>query len=214
MMPLYDEPLTETVRPAGIRCGRCKNTHPTVADVRACFGNTRIDAATDGQRSYAQGLLRERIPTADYADLTEDRINAFSKEEASRFLTAMREQPVRPKADKGVAKMLDGEFADIPEGYYAVRAKDDTIDFFKIVDGRHNRLLFQVFGSPGSLSQNQIKRTELARSVLKAINEDHVGSMKLFGLELAICGACGSPLTNEVSRATGIGPVCARKKGW
>jgi hypothetical protein len=36
-------------------------------------------------------------------------------------------------------------------------------------------------------------------------------SMRLFGRELGQCGHCGRDLTDEASRAAGIGPVCARR---
>lgn len=39
-------------------------------------------------------------------------------------------------------------------------------------------------------------------------------AMLLFGQELGSCGHCGRMLTNDESRARGIGPVCAAKKGW
>ena len=35
-----------------------------------------------------------------------------------------------------------------------------------------------------------------------------------YGHEIGECGICGRQLTNDESRARGIGPVCAAKAGW
>lgn len=35
-----------------------------------------------------------------------------------------------------------------------------------------------------------------------------------YGHELGECGMCGRTLTNDESRARGIGPLCAAKAGW
>lgn len=47
--------------------------------------------------------------------------------------------------------------------------------------------------------------------VLKKIAADPFGSAQLYGRELGVCGVCGSELTNDESRALGIGPVCREK---
>ena len=40
---------------------------------------------------------------------------------------------------------------------------------------------------------------------------DVVEAVKRFGLERGVCGVCNRGLTNEESRALGIGPVCLAK---
>lgn len=40
---------------------------------------------------------------------------------------------------------------------------------------------------------------------------DPTEAMLTYGREIGRCGHCGTTLTNEASRAAGIGPVCARK---
>jgi hypothetical protein len=50
--------------------------------------------------------------------------------------------------------------------------------------------------------------------ILDAIAVDPKVAAILFGHETNHCGRCGRELTDEVSRANGIGPVCAKKAGW
>lgn len=48
-------------------------------------------------------------------------------------------------------------------------------------------------------------------SLVAAVAADVPAAIIRYGKELGICGACSSPLTNDESRANGIGPVCASK---
>lgn len=52
-----------------------------------------------------------------------------------------------------------------------------------------------------------------ARSVIAAIAEDPEAASRLYGQQIGKCGRCNRTLTDEVSRAAGLGPVCA-SKGW
>lgn len=47
--------------------------------------------------------------------------------------------------------------------------------------------------------------------VLRNVAADVEAAVIKFGLEMGVCGHCGSPLTNEESRRVGIGPVCRSK---
>lgn len=51
----------------------------------------------------------------------------------------------------------------------------------------------------------------LQLKVLGQIAEDPEAAASLFGHEYGRCGICGRGLTNDESRARGIGPVCARR---
>jgi hypothetical protein len=48
---------------------------------------------------------------------------------------------------------------------------------------------------------------------IKAIASDPEGAAALFGHEFKRCGVCGRGLTNDESRALGIGPVCRERVG-
>jgi Family of unknown function (DUF6011) len=49
--------------------------------------------------------------------------------------------------------------------------------------------------------------------VIKIIAQDPLAASKLFGQEFGRCGVCGRGLTNDESRALGIGPVCGARLG-
>jgi hypothetical protein len=50
--------------------------------------------------------------------------------------------------------------------------------------------------------------------ILDRIAADPVGAAERYGLEIGKCGICHRTLTNDISRARGIGPVCAERWGW
>jgi hypothetical protein len=47
-----------------------------------------------------------------------------------------------------------------------------------------------------------------------AIAANPQAACSLYGKLIGKCGICGRTLTNEESRTTGIGPICASKVGW
>ena len=51
------------------------------------------------------------------------------------------------------------------------------------------------------------------KKVVEKIAADPQAASIRYGLEIGACGRCGRTLTDEESRAAGIGPVCAQK-GW
>lgn len=48
-------------------------------------------------------------------------------------------------------------------------------------------------------------------NLIDKVLADPMAAVARYGLELGECGVCGKALTNEESRATGIGPVCAAR---
>ena len=49
--------------------------------------------------------------------------------------------------------------------------------------------------------------------MLAEIEKDVIGCSRRYGREFKVCGRCGKGLTRLLSRALGIGPVCAAHLG-
>jgi hypothetical protein len=98
----------------------------------------------------------------------------------------------------------------VPRGRYAldtggaVHFKNDTT-FFKLWVGTRGgwKLSVQV-----SDEEYPIDSWDTKRWVIEQIAADPESAMRLYGHELGKCGMCGRTLTNDESRALGIGPVC------
>lgn len=99
-----------------------------------------------------------------------------------------------------------GKYAlETPEGYWT-----NDVTFFKLWIGDRGGWNIHVYGSDTEYT--------LARStqynVLNMIAIDPAKASTRYGHEVGSCGVCGRKLTNDASRARGIGPVCAQRVGW
>jgi hypothetical protein len=100
----------------------------------------------------------------------------------------------------------------VPAGCYAIdTVSDDAVNsvmFVKVWVGRTGFVkVYQQVGSDGVELPWRLVQSVLARIAADGVQ----AAMVRYGRELGICGHCGRPLTNDASRAAGIGPVCASK---
>lgn len=107
---------------------------------------------------------------------------------------------------------------DVPDGLYALDTEEgarNTVAFYKVDHGREGTkwagftfLSRLVGGNPDVPIKGAAKDT-----ILRRIAEDPQAASTRFGRETGRCGRCNTLLTDDASRAAGIGPVCA-SKGW
>ena len=104
--------------------------------------------------------------------------------------------------------------ADVPAGRYAiVDEADGRIRFFVVDRPTEGRWAGRVFVSEQASDEKFPVRGARRGEVLAAIAVDPREAMIRYGHELGRCGNCGRTLTDETSRAMGIGPDCARALG-
>lgn len=102
---------------------------------------------------------------------------------------------------------------DVANGRYAITI-DNKLRFFKVntpTNGKWSGVTFleEIFGGGNRVPMPNAK---FRARVLEIIANDE-DALARFGRELGICGVCGRDLTDEVSRALGIGPICLEKLG-
>ena len=115
-----------------------------------------------------------------------------------------------------VLRAQDAEAGDqvmVADGRYAI-VMADKLRFFRVntpTEGRWAKFTFvnEIFGGGNKVA---IRDKALRQAVLAGIADDE-GALARFGQELGICGNCGRDLTDEESRALGIGPVCRKNLG-
>ncbi len=133
---------------------------------------------------------------------------------------ARTQQPAEAPAGRvALPANLLGAFVDrmkqVPSGHYALRRPDGTVDFLRVYrenEGRHNQRdwIVRLQGAPGSFAEIKMPY-RLMYLAAGHLTKDLRAASILFGQETRTCGVCNSPLTNEKSRAAGIGPVCAKR---
>lgn len=90
----------------------------------------------------------------------------------------------------------------------------NSIAFWRISPSRDGQRFYlnQVIGGQGPVKVRMSPEAMVAIAN-KIIAAGPVEAMMRYGLELGECGHCGRELTNNKSRAAGIGPKCGRSMG-
>jgi hypothetical protein len=88
----------------------------------------------------------------------------------------------------------------------------NDLDFFRVVRVSGRILTYRIIG--GHIDESL--DIEQAVKVLErlAVTEDIPGALAAYGREIGRCGRCHRHLTDEDSRAAGLGPDCASKMGF
>lgn len=173
--------------------------------------------ATPRQLAYVTDLLADRDISTETRPKFQARIAELANEEARaaltreaasaliEYLTTLPKVTRRPAAPKA---------EEVPAGRYAVEI-NDTLAFIKVERPEEGRWAGYTFVTR-QLSEDFVRmsrqRAAVALDAIRAAGFQE--AMTRYGHELGVCGECGRKLTNEESRAAGIGPVCRAKNGW
>lgn len=217
------------------------NRTPVPADLApsAPAGNsiTGQPGASTKQAEFILGLLDKKALPEDAAIALRARAEAqvkanaehgdrttiadgISLRRASEFIGRLKEAPAKTVEQQW--ELDSTEWPDVPEGRYALAEASNhvTIKFYKVdrpTEGRWAGYTFLSAGAGGPHGDpdwHPIKAPAVKRAILERIEQDPAGAAKLYGTELGHCGVCGRTLTDETSRAYGIGPVCRANTGW
>lgn len=171
---------------------------------------------TDRQAKYISDLAETRqMEDADKAFLLEH-MKSFDTKLASKWIDALRRLPPLPPKPKAQGKWTVPD--SIPDGRYAVKNPKKVWVFFRIVtkedrvNGLSYRVVQKVLGSPGNFRYDRVTKDEWLLAVDEIAKDPGLFS-QMFGIQVGVCGVCGSPLTDPDSIRLGIGPICARKYG-
>jgi hypothetical protein len=95
---------------------------------------------------------------------------------------------------------------DIPDGYYAIAdCGPNDINFFRISSWQGRR--YVKIQASGEL--HPIRNPERINAVFSAIRTVGIkDAMGAYGIHIGRCGRCRRVLTDDLSRARGIGPDC------
>jgi hypothetical protein len=221
--------MTETS--ARIRCANHSTLtyHRTVAEVKDCFAGRTIrpidseaieaereerhvvrvfDEPTDKQVAFILRLLQER--NLDHGEAAERRIRSHTRLAASEMINRLKAIEI-PSGRPAAAKPIS---VDVESGRYALRA-DGIVKFYKVDKVTEGKWAGRTFIKAQASDEMYPIRSSVERNrLLSEIAKDPKAAMILYGTELGACGHCGRTLTDEDSRARGIGPICAAKLGY
>jgi len=168
---------------------------------------------TAPQKDYLLDLIEGREMTDDArAEALERLEGGLTRRQASDWITKARGLPRRDSQFSQLKEVLP----DVPDGYYAIDI-DGTVKFYRLDTGKDTGRWagFRFLSVQASDDFHPIKGLDTKRRVLEAIlKQKPEEAAKRYGIEIGSCGVCGRTLTDETSRAYGIGPVCRDKTGW
>lgn len=188
-------------------------------------GDPRYDgSASERQISYLLDLgnLTGKINEVT-AEIAKGR--GPSKARASALiarLLELKDQLAAAPAASAAAPSAEGtDLRGLSGGYYAATLGGVT-KFFKVdvvTEGRWDGWIFVRLQASDDLHKQGSQKpgqlyTGASRDYLAAIVADEQAAYRLYGSELGTCGVCGRTLTDETSRAFGVGPICREKMGY
>lgn len=171
------------------------------------------DRATEPQLDFIRDLMDERTITEEARAEAEAKLEAgITKKDASRWIERLQSLP---RARKPKTESRNSPLPDVPAGRYAVDNEEGKLTFYVVDRPEEGRWAGWIFLSVmASDEKHPIKGFAAKRTILQKIAVDPAGASRRYGLEIGKCGVCGRTLTDEESRAYGIGPICREKTGW
>lgn len=181
-----------------------------------------IAPATEPQLTLLRDLMvqkAERVHgaanTDDFAKIDHWLASGVSKAQASENITRLLDEARNAPAPAPVASFMAEA---VPAGRYAIDTMIHAVNgtaFYKVdrpTEGRWVGRVFvrQIIG-PDEQKLSQKQGGVIIRRIAEAGAE---AAAARYGQEIGECGMCGRTLTNDESRARGIGPICAAKAGW
>lgn len=171
------------------------------------------DPISEGQISFIQKLCAERGLSEEQEAFIATRLGDLNRGQAHKVIETMKALPV--KASHAARQMeRRGLVPEVPAGRYAL-IEDGAVKFFRVdrpTEGRWKGYTFVKAQASDDLYP--VKDPVRRNAILAAIKTDIQGSLRLYGQQLGHCGVCGKALTDEYSRAYGIGPVCRSKQEY
>lgn len=190
----------------------------TVEEIKAAAAAAREEAATPtaddrgasvAQINYINNLLDKRVVDPKFGLSVEEiraRASELSMAKASEWINKLKRLPYAPKEDEEAA----GVWTEVPAGRYAIENAEGVLRFYVVDRPDRGRWAGYTFLSVMASDElHPIKDHSAKYVILQQIEADPMAALTRYGREIGVCGVCGRTLTNEDSRAAGIGPVCA-----
>lgn len=203
---------------------KCSNgsihRHETIAESKACWATKMttetqrvvpatpaVPMATEPQKKFIKDLLAGRdwqghLPFTATVAAEFVAIGTTTKHDAHRLIDELLDTPKIP-ATKFVG--------DLEDGRYAVEI-DGKLRFFHVTHGKKNDKLY-VKERTGDNVTKLCAGLKYATVITAVKAAGPLEAMKVYGQKIGRCGCCGKALTDETSRALGIGPVCRKSYG-
>lgn len=162
--------------------------------------------ATEPQKKFVRDLLAERV-SDDFGTIDFDTLSSYRAHNLIDTLLA------RPKVATTAPAQAPVASPAVPEGYYALHIARDAqkTSFFKVSAPTEGRWAGRVFLAQLASDNEWPVKGARRGMVMAEIAKDYHAAGARFGRRIGRCCRCHRTLTDDKSRANGIGPECAGK---
>jgi hypothetical protein len=187
-----------------------------------------MNRPTPRQMELLKVMFAERGDIPEVAAIREEALASYragrlNNEAVSNLITNLRDRfPVRRGGRVAASQTggpKGGAWTEVPDGYYAVasRTGNNDLDFWFVSTAGEDagewagfRRVARVIGGHADVRVKGRERTAALEAILAAgIDEARM----TYARENIRCWHCNTQLTDETSRALGVGPVCRRNLG-
>jgi hypothetical protein len=168
---------------------------------------TAVLEATDKQLVWLKTLVSEKDLSGLNDNLRDSAKKvsggwSVSRTEASQLIDSLKSAP-----RVAVPAKNTGIFAGLPLSKYAVE-RDGVVEFYEIREYKSTTYMRLLVGAPGDWNRVKVgyDRQKEVASLIRAAGATEAA--KKYADEHGICAVCEAKLSDELSRARGIGPIC------
>lgn len=173
--------------------------------------------ASEAQQSYITSLLDQKDVPVTAIDP-----DTLTKDQASNLIEYLLALPRKPVNVVVTGTSVPAPAGTVPNGRYALAAPGETQAKFYRVNSpdkgtwKGYTFVSEVLGGGlgGWGNERSIRNGAERNAVLVAIAINPQEACARYGHLTNHCGVCRKLLTDEVSVANGIGPVCIKSQGW
>lgn len=166
--------------------------------------------ATTKQVNFLRTLVAEREIPETHRDFIQSQLEVGEDLDgriASDLIGWILEETPKP------TKKPQPMYPEVEAGRYAIDADGGT-GFYRVdrpTEGKWAGYVFVKRQYGGNYERVPFEET---KRVLAEIAQDPKAAAIRYGHESGACSVCGRELTDPESVKSGIGPVCAKKRGW
>jgi hypothetical protein len=193
-----------------VKCGK-GHYHDSVAEVRNCYGVEAVEFPRNFADYKTNRFAGNCAKCGGKVEAEQGRVDKTDAGwVASHLPGKCREIP-----DKVDVKAVMDRYSEIPRGHYATLSLTghNDFDFWRVDRPEQGTYAGRTFVKRivgGKPDLNVSRTTKFA--ALDAILEEGIeNTARRYGQELGRCSRCNRSLTDQTSRALGIGPECRTK---
>jgi hypothetical protein len=174
---------------------------------------------SEAQAKWIIDIATTRVlPAGATAESVKVRLEqGFAKFAGSQFITNYKNLAKLPSATPSAAMMeaiAPGaesiQTTEVRNGRYALRT-GGVVKFYQVSNGKGKWAGRTFVDAQASDDRYPVRNPSEVTRILAEIAANPLAAEQLYGRELGRCSRCGRTLTDETSRAYGIGPDCRNK---